>query len=113
MDSAGNLVPGLAKDDFTIYEDQTRQTIRSFETPEQHVLPPGVSINSTADLAKAPDAAEDLKADYASGNLSAAGQAQAAINSDISQLELLLAAGGVSLPTPSATPAAASPTPSP
>ena len=54
-----------------------------------------------------------LKADYASGNLSAAGQAQAAINSDISQLELLLAAGGVSLPTPSVTPAAASPTPSP
>ena len=54
----------------------------------------------------------NLKADYASGNLSAAGQAQAAINSDISQLELLLAAGGVSLPTPSGTPAA-SPTPSP
>ena len=52
----------------------------------------------------------NLKADYASGNLSAAGQAQAAINSDISQLELLLAAGGVSLPTPSVT---ASPTPSP
>jgi hypothetical protein len=48
-----------------------------------------------------------LKADYASGNLSAAGQAQAAINSDISQLELLLAAGGVGLPTPSVTPAAA------
>ena len=55
----------------------------------------------------------NLKADYAGGNLSAAGQAQAAINSDISQLELLLAAGGVSLPTPSVTPAAASPTPSP
>jgi hypothetical protein len=55
----------------------------------------------------------NLKADYASGNLSAAGQAQAAINSDISQLELLLAAGGVSLPTPSVTPAAASPTPTP
>jgi hypothetical protein len=52
----------------------------------------------------------NLKADYASGNLSAAGQAQAAINSDVSQLELLLAAGGVSLPTPSGTPAAASPT---
>jgi hypothetical protein len=34
---------------------------------------------------------------------------QAAINSDISQLELLLAAGGVGLPTPSVTPAAASP----
>jgi len=55
-DKAGNLVPGLTRGDFTVYEDQTRQTIRSFETPEQHVLPPGVSINSTADLAKAPDA---------------------------------------------------------
>src|ERR1017187_6803793 len=55
-DKAGALVPGLTRDDFTIYEDQTQQTIRSFETPEQHVLPPGVSINSTADLAKAPDA---------------------------------------------------------
>jgi uncharacterized membrane protein (UPF0182 family) len=52
----------------------------------------------------------NLKADYAAGNLSAAGQAQAAINADISELEQLLAAGGVSLPTPSASP---SPTPSP
>src|ERR1039458_5512002 len=55
-DKAGNLVPGLTRGDFTIYEDQTQQTIRSFETPDQHVLPPGVSIDSTADLAKAPDA---------------------------------------------------------
>ena len=54
-----------------------------------------------------------LKADYASGNLSAAGQAQAAINSDINQLETLLASGGVSLPTASATPAATSQTASP
>src|ERR1039458_689647 len=37
-DKAGNLVPGLTRNDFTVYEDQTRQTIRSFETPEQHVL---------------------------------------------------------------------------
>src|ERR1039458_6284638 len=46
-DKAGHLVPGLTRGGFTIYEDQTRQTIRSFETPEQHVLPPGVSIDST------------------------------------------------------------------
>ena len=52
----------------------------------------------------------NLKADYAAGNLSAAGQAQAAINADITELDQLLAAGGVSLPTPSASP---SPTPSP
>ncbi|HXZ99180.1 MAG TPA: UPF0182 family protein [Candidatus Binatia bacterium] len=51
----------------------------------------------------------NLKAAYASGNLSAAGQAQAAIDADISQLQALLEAGGVSLPTP--TPAV-SPSPS-
>jgi hypothetical protein len=55
----------------------------------------------------------NLKADYASGNLSAAGQAQAAINADITQLDQLLTSGGVPLPTPTATPAGATPTPSP
>jgi uncharacterized membrane protein (UPF0182 family) len=54
----------------------------------------------------------NLKADYASGNLSAAGQAQAAINADITQLDQLLTSGGVPLPTPTASPAA-TPTPSP
>jgi len=54
----------------------------------------------------------NLKADYASGNLGAAGQAQAAINADVSQLEQLLAAGGVTLPTPTASPGA-SPSASP
>jgi uncharacterized membrane protein (UPF0182 family) len=52
----------------------------------------------------------NLKADYAAGNLSAAGQAQAAINADITELNQLLAASGVSLPTASASP---TPTPSP
>ena len=52
----------------------------------------------------------NLKADYAAGNLSAAGQAQAAINADITELDQLLAAGGVSVPTPSAS---ASPSASP
>jgi len=55
----------------------------------------------------------NLKADYASGNLSAAGQAQAAINADISTLDQLLTSGGVTLPTPTATPGTASPTPLP
>jgi uncharacterized membrane protein (UPF0182 family) len=54
----------------------------------------------------------NLQADYKSGNLAAAGQAQAAINADISQLDALLAAGGVALPSPSTT-AVASPTPTP
>lgn len=54
-DKAGKLVSGLAKEDFTVYEDNTEQTIRSFEGPEQHIVPPQVEINSTADLAKAPN----------------------------------------------------------
>jgi len=47
----------------------------------------------------------DLQADYKNGDLTAAGQAQTAINNDITQLDQLLAAGGVTLPTPTATPA--------
>jgi VWFA-related protein len=54
-DKAGNLVTGLTKDDFTVFEDRIPQTIRSFEGVEQHALPPNVSIHSTADLAKAPN----------------------------------------------------------
>jgi uncharacterized membrane protein (UPF0182 family) len=50
-----------------------------------------------------------LQADYASGDLAAAGQAQAAINADIRQLQQLLAAGGVTLPSASASPAPGSP----
>jgi uncharacterized membrane protein (UPF0182 family) len=56
----------------------------------------------------------NLQSAYQSGNLSAAGAAQQAINNDISQLNALLKAGGVAIPTPTATPAAtASPSPSP
>jgi len=58
-DKAGHLVPGLTRDDFTIFEDQTQQAIRSFEGPEQHTLPPDLpidAIKSTADLAKVPNA---------------------------------------------------------
>jgi hypothetical protein len=50
----------------------------------------------------------NLQADYKSGNLAAAGQAQAAIDSDISHLDQLLGAGGVTLPTPTATSTATS-----
>lgn len=55
-DKAGNIVPGLTQRDFTVYEDNEAQTIRSFEGPGQHRLPPEVRIESTADLAKAPEA---------------------------------------------------------
>jgi hypothetical protein len=47
----------------------------------------------------------NLQAAYKAGNLTAAGQAQTAINADITQLDQLLQAGGVALPTPTATPA--------
>jgi VWFA-related protein len=55
-DKAGHIVSGLAQQDFTVDEDSEPQTIRSFEAPAQHLLPPGIRIESTADLAKAPDA---------------------------------------------------------
>jgi hypothetical protein len=46
----------------------------------------------------------NLQADYKAGNLTAAGQAQTAINADIAQLDQLLTAGGVTLPTPTPSP---------
>ncbi len=55
-DKAGHTVPGLTKSDFTVLEDKQPQTIRYFEGPEQHRLPAGVEIHSTADLARVPDA---------------------------------------------------------
>jgi VWFA-related protein len=55
-DKAGQIVRGLGKEDFTILEDGAAQSVRSFEGLEKHALPPEVKIESTADLAKAPDA---------------------------------------------------------
>lgn len=55
-DKQGHTVPGLTAKDFSISEDGAPQTLRYFEGSQQHVLPPGVTIDSTADLAKAPDA---------------------------------------------------------
>jgi hypothetical protein len=59
-DKDSHVVHGLARGDFTIYEDKALQTIRTFEAPDQHRLPAGVAIDSTADLAKAPNAAEQV-----------------------------------------------------
>ena len=55
-DKAGQIVPGLGKDDFNILEDGRPQTVRSFEGVEEHRLPAAVQIDSTADLVKAPQA---------------------------------------------------------
>jgi len=55
-DKAGNIVPDLTEKDFTVFEDKAPQTIRSFEGPAMHHLAPDVKIDSTADLAKAPEA---------------------------------------------------------
>ncbi len=55
-DKAGNVVTGLERKNFTVYEDSTPQTILSFESPAQHELPADVKIDSTAELKKAPQA---------------------------------------------------------
>jgi len=56
-DREGNLVTGLTKDAFQVFEDKTPQTILSFEPPAQqqhtqHNAPPLV-VNSTAELDQA------------------------------------------------------------
>lgn len=59
LDKKGNLVTRpLQQDDFTIYDAGEKQTIRHFETPDQHTMPsPGQAIvHSAADLPKIGDA---------------------------------------------------------
>jgi len=60
-DKQGNLITRpLTKDDFTIYEDKVPQTIRSFEAPTDHAMPPAPNgaaiVHSAADLKKIGDA---------------------------------------------------------
>ena len=58
-DKKGNLVHrDLTRDDFTVFEDKQPQTIRSFEPPSEHGMPPSDSaiVNSAADLKKIGDA---------------------------------------------------------
>ncbi len=60
-DKSGHVVNNLTRDDFTILEDGKPQAIRSFEAPEKHMLPPDLTIDSTADLDKKdPDAPIDV-----------------------------------------------------
>jgi VWFA-related protein len=57
-DKKGNPVTNLTKDDFAVYEDAQRQTIRTFEPPSAHLMPaapdgkPRVVVTSAADLPK-------------------------------------------------------------
>jgi uncharacterized membrane protein (UPF0182 family) len=89
-------------------------------SPTPSSLPPPVAGGyTTQELAVISDLVSQetkLQADYKSGNLAAAGQAQAAINADIAELQRLLQSGGVALPSPSggtSTNSSASPGPSP
>ena len=54
LDSKGNVVPGLDKSQFTVYEDKVEQRIRNFEGPKDHVMPKAGEnvVHNTADLAK-------------------------------------------------------------
>ncbi|HEY0306733.1 MAG TPA: VWA domain-containing protein [Acidobacteriaceae bacterium] len=55
-DKKGKVVNNLSKNDFTIYEDKELQTIRTFEPPSAHVMPPSPDgkplVTSSADLPK-------------------------------------------------------------
>ncbi|MBS1813437.1 MAG: VWA domain-containing protein [Acidobacteria bacterium] len=51
-DKSGNVVNNLSRDDFEIYENDTKQRVRSFERPQSHVLPASKAINGTQQLDK-------------------------------------------------------------
>lgn len=53
-DKKGNIVNNLTRDDFAILEDKAPQTIRSFEQPSAHAMPPGDAaiVHSATDLPK-------------------------------------------------------------
>ena len=51
-DKKGTVVNNLTKDDFQIYEDKSPQTIRSFDSPQSHLAPASLPINSTTELDK-------------------------------------------------------------
>jgi VWFA-related protein len=59
-DKKGKIVTGLKKEDFSVLEDKKPQTIRTFETPAAHVMPPDTVgkavVTSAADLPKIGDA---------------------------------------------------------
>jgi VWFA-related protein len=56
VDAAGHVVPNLDKSQFTVTEDKVAQTIRNFENPTDHAMPPSrpgqMLVRSSADLPK-------------------------------------------------------------
>lgn len=50
------VTTGLGRADFSILEDTSAQTIRSFDAPDAHVQPVGVEVHSAGDLKKIGDA---------------------------------------------------------
>jgi VWFA-related protein len=54
LDNKGNVVTGLDKSQFTVYEDKVEQRIRNFEGPKDHAMPNVGQdlVHNTADLAK-------------------------------------------------------------
>ena len=50
IDSKGNAVTDLKREDFTITEDNTPQQVRNFESPGRFTPTPDITIDSTADL---------------------------------------------------------------
>ena len=55
-DKKGNLVPGLTRDDFTVFENGKLQALGSFDGPSAHEMPAGVEVRSSADLKRIGDA---------------------------------------------------------
>jgi len=59
-DKKGNVVNNLKQSDFSVTEDKQLQTIRTFEPPNAHAMPPSPDgkaiVNSAADLPKIGDA---------------------------------------------------------
>ena len=55
-DKKGNVVSGLKKDDFQVFEEKRPQNISSFDAPGAHAVPTSMTIGSTEDLDRlAPD----------------------------------------------------------
>jgi VWFA-related protein len=60
-DKAGQIVPGLSRDDFSVFENGVAQQIKSFEMPAKDTIAANVAIHSSAELAKlAPQAPVDI-----------------------------------------------------